>query len=925
MNPLLLEPRAAGRHRFPRQVVPALGLAAWAAWALGAAWAVEAVRAGAPSASAAAPSAPAAAPSAPRAPANAVRAGSGSGGGGGAATDPIYAALRAVRPDGRVAAVHGLVLDRDVFHFELESGAVHFLEPVAGRTIGAVFLGRGTLRLSPASAAERRQLALELGEGKDFEVLTDSFDELVLLFGDDTAQEIALAAPIEKRAPDPRARQVYERWLERQRRDFHLNLQLRLLRDLLNVPGAAGAAPGPAGAAPAGGVFLALLAGRKLPPALVTLDPDGAGSLVRGPLRLGREPALLWVEDPHRGGAWYLNDRRAALQSRAGLPPAPAAPPARALHYWVATTVPRDTDLAGVTTIRIAVTAPDLRVLPIQLMPRLRIDEAAYGPAPRAPGAARASEPGAEAPPEPESSRAAAVIQEDAKEDGADAAVVFPEAPAQGSEVLLRIAYHGDAVLEDAGDKNYVVTARTSWYPNLGVFEEPAPFDLVYRVPAGNQVVSVGRLVSERALGPQNVSEWRTDGAVRVAGFNYGKFKKLERRDDGSGVDLAVYTNPGTPDIIRTINAVLESSGRRQMAVDGVDTTYESYAPQATLGNVNTARLAEAALADGINSCRVFSTYFGPLAEKHVAITQQSQFLFGQSWPSLIFMPYISFLDGTQRQRLGLTAAKDFVDQVGFHEFSHQWWGHLVTAESYRDVWLEEGFAEFSAALALQHTQGWGAYEHFWRNARKEIFAKRPHSAVADVDAGPITQGIRLQTEHSPYAYRSLVYEKGAYVLHMLRMLMWDGADKMPDRRFMAMMHDYASSYAGKQASTADFQRVVERHMVPAMNAGGDGKMDWFFREWVYGSEVPHYVADLHLESAGGEVRIKGKITQEGVADDFRALVPIYLAFDKGQFVRVGLLPMVGRASVPVDVALKPPKKPRGVLINARSEVLARD
>jgi hypothetical protein len=889
MNRRLATTTAVRRHRVARRAAPALALAGLA---LCAAWAVRAAGAGTPVA------------------------------------DPAYAALRAARPDGRVAAVHGLVLDRDVFHFELESGTVHFLEPVAGRTVGAVFLGHGTLRLSPATAAERRQLALELGEGKDFEVLTDSFDELVLLFGDDTAQEIAAAAPVEKQAPDPRARQVYERWLERQRRDFQLNLQLRLLRDLLNAPAPAAAVSAPAGAAPSpapapaagAGVFLALLAGKKLPPALIALDPEGAGSLVRG-WRLGHEPALLWVEDPHRGGAWYLSDRRAALQSRTRLPHAPAEPPARALHYWVATTVPRDTDLAGVTTIRLAVSSPGLRVLPIQLMPRLRIDEAVYGPAPRAPGPGKGAEPS----PEPVSSRAAVVIQEDAKEDGADAAVVFPEAPAQGSEVLLRIAYHGDAVLEDAGDKNYVVKARESWYPNLGVFEEPAPFDLEYRVPAGSQVVSVGRLVSERVLGPQDVSEWRTDGAVRFAGFNYGKFKKLERRDDSSGVDLAVYTNPGTPDIIRTINAILESSGRREAAVDGIDTTYELYTPQATLGNVNTARLAEAALADGINSCRVFSTYFGPLAEKHVAITQQSQFLFGQSWPSLIFMPYISFLDGTQRQRLGLTGAKDFVDQVGFHEFSHQWWGHLVTAESYRDVWLEEGFAEFSAALALQHTQGWGAYDHFWRNARKEIFAKRPHSAVADADAGPITQGIRLQTEHSPNAYRSLVYEKGAYVLHMLRMLMWDGADKVPDRRFMAMMQDYASTYAGKQASTADFQRVVERHMVPAMNASGDGKMDWFFREWVYGTEAPHYVSDLHLESAGAEVRIKGRITQEGVADDFRALVPIYLVFDKGQFVRVGLLPLVGRASVPVDVALKPPKKPRDVLINARGEVLARD
>ncbi|HEV3458029.1 MAG TPA: M1 family aminopeptidase [Thermoanaerobaculia bacterium] len=845
-----------------------------------------------------------------------------------AAAEPTYPALRGARPDGRVAAVHGLVLDRDVFHFELESGAFHFLQPVGGRTVGAVFLGHGTLRLSPATAAERRQLALQLGEGREFEVLTDSFEELVLLFADDTAQEIELAAPVTRGAPDPRAAQAYQRWLDRQRRDFHLNLQLRVLRDLLNTPGLTS------------GVFLALFQGKRLPPALVAVDPDGAGAVLHGG-RLGREPSLLYVDDPRRGGVWYLSDLRAVIEHGRRPPPKPLA---RALHYWVATTVPRDTDLAGVTTVRLAVQAPGLRVLPIQLLPRLRIADAAYGPAPPAATAAGSNEPPPAAPatragsglaagttapapvpeavPAPTSSRAAAVIQEDAKEDGGDAAVIFPEPLVKGSEVLLRLAYRGDAVLTDAGDKNYVVEARTSWYPNLGVFAEPAPFDLEYRVPAGNQVVSVGRLVSERAAGPQSVSEWKTDGPIRVAGFNYGKFKQLARRDSDSGIDLEVYTNPGTPDIIHTINAALESEGRREMAAEGIG---GGFTPQPTLGNVNTSRLAESAMADGINGGRVFTTYFGPLSEKHVAITQQSQFLFGQSWPSLIFMPYISFLDGTQRQRLGLAAAKDFVDQVGFHELSHQWWGHLVAADSYRDVWLEEGFAEFSAALAVQHTQGFGAYLRFWRRAREEIFARPPRSAVASVDAGPITQGFRLQTERSPYAYRALVYEKGAYVLHMLRMLMWDAGNPTPDHRFIAMMHDYAAAYAGRQATTADFQQVVERHMVPAMDAAGDGKMSWFFGQWVYGTEVPRYVTDLHLETVGAEVRIKGKVTQEGVSAGFRALVPIYLEFDRSQFVRVGLLRLLGNATVPVDVTLKPPKKPRGVLINARSEVLARD
>ena len=869
-------------------------------------WAVAGVGAGAGRAAtpllAVAQPAPAPAPAAGGAPVG----GGGAGSAGPVAHDPTYTALRAARPDGRVAEVHGLAFDRDVFHFELESGTVHFLAPVGGRTIGAVFLGHGTLRLSPATPAERHQLALQLDAGGDFQGLTDSFDELVLLFGDDTDREIAAAAPVRSGAPDAHAKQVYERWLDRQRSDFHLNLQLRVLRDLLNHPGLTS------------GVFLALLAGKTLPPALVAVDPDGAGGLVGG-LRLGAESSLLYVSEPHRGGIWYLSAPRGAVAGGAHRG-APRPQLARALHYWVATSVPRGTDLGGVTTIRFSVLAPGLRVLPIQLMPRLRIAEAAYGPAPSPPPPSADAEPE----PAPDSIRAAAVVQEEAKEDGADAAVVFPEPLAKGAEVLLRIAYHGDTVLQDAGDKNYVVGARDSWYPSLGTFAEPAPFDLTYRVPAGNQVVSVGRLVSTRALGQQSVSAWKTDGPVRVAGFNYGQFKELQQHDQDSGIDLQVFTNPGTPDIIRTINAILESSGSRELSGLGVDGEFNA-APQATLGHVNTARLAEAAMADGVNACRVFTTYFGPLAEKHVAITQQSQFTFGQSWPSLIFMPYISFLDSTQRQRLGLTGAKDFVDKVGFHELSHQWWGHLVTADSYRDVWLEEGFAEFSAALAVQHTQGWPAYLRFWREARKEIFARPPHSAIASVDAGPLTQGFRLATERSPYAYQALVYEKGAYVLHMLRMLMWDAGDPAPDRRFIAMMHDYAATYAGKQASTADFQQVVERHMAPAMNAAGDGKMDWFFRQWVYGAEVPRYVAELHLESAGGEVHVKGKVTQEGVADDFRALVPIYLELDRGRFVRVAQLPMVGKATVPVDIAMKPPSKPRGVQINTRAEVLARD
>jgi hypothetical protein len=157
-------------------------------------------------------------------------------------------------------------------------------------------------------------------------------------------------------------------------------------------------------------------------------------------------------------------------------------------------------------------------------------------------------------------------------------------------------------------------------------------------------------------------------------------------------------------------------------------------------------------------------------------------------------------------------------------------------------------------------------------------------------------------------------------------MMMWDGSSPKPDERFIALMQDFTRTYGGKLATTADFQSVVERHMTPGMNATGDGKMDWFFNQWVHGTEIPRYKADLKVAAGeAGKYRITGTIAQQEVSKDFRALVPIYVEFSKTESARVGVVPLVGQATVPVDVQIALPKKPKRVLINARGEVLARD
>src|SRR6185436_6520395 len=463
-------------------------------------------------------------------------------------TDPTYAALRGARLDGRKIPVQNLILERDAFRFQLDSGALYLLAPVEGRTVGAVFVGQGSYRLTPATPYELRQLALSSGVSRadqGFEALTDSFENLLLLFTDDTLAELERHAAVQSGAPDPHAVEVQAEWLKRQRKDFRANFHLRILEDLLNAPGRTD------------GVFLALIDGRKHPPALAAVDPDGAEALQISP-RLGGEDTLFWVATSDAAGLWYLCDRKAEVASGR---PTPEKRLADSLDYRIETEVERDADIVGQATVRFQPLVAGLRVLPVSLLSKLRIGDASYA----------VETAGAEP-----SWKPLAWVQEDEKEDG-DAAVVFPEPLSEGATVRLRIAYKGDEVLQNVGGKSFVVTARASWYPNLGIFSDPAKFELVYRIPAGLDVVSVGSKVEERTEGKQRISTWRTEGPVQGAGFNYGKFERHERKDDVSGFQVEVFT--------------------------GTDRPY--LGPEE--GLVSASRLADGAAVDGVNSARVYT------------------------------------------------------------------------------------------------------------------------------------------------------------------------------------------------------------------------------------------------------------------------------------------------------------------------------
>lgn len=794
-------------------------------------------------------------------------------------SDPTYTALRAARPDGRTIVVSNLTFDRDVFHFTL-TGTLHLLTPVDGKTPGAVFTGQGTYELKPVTKIDLRSLQLNSGDDK-LASLVDKFDSAVFFGTEIVKAAEKQSGEAKSGTPDPRASDVWDDYMKKQRKDLQSNMQIRVLQSMMNIE------HDPF-------FFAWVKGGGKYPPALLIVDPTGID-------RSGEETSLT-ILDQTKGGTWYQNHLKTEIDAgRAEY----LRPLVDADHYAIDSKFMNRGDISGTTTATFTSMFEGTRVLNVNLRGKLRITEASWSPV----GATPSWTP-------------IAWIQEKMDEDD-DSAVIFPQPLKAGEKYMLKFVYAGKDVLSDAGDGNYTVGARSSWYPNFGVFNDVATYDLTYRFPQKLQIISVGDETENRVEGDTRVSVWKATTPLRVAGFNFGKFKKMSNSDSTTGVTIDVFTNPGTPDIIQRINQALE-------AVNGGGNWDENGGFGLPTGptniRVDTGKLAQAALADGINTARTGNAFFGPLATtKHVAITQQSEWFFGQSWPSLIYMPYIAFLDGTQRNTLGLNGLKDFVDLVGPHEFAHQWWGHQVDGRSYHDVWISEGFAEFTAALVMQQTGGWAQYNKLWEKKRREIL-ERPRGAMITNDvAGPISLGYRLSTWQDRNAYDIIVYEKGAYVLHMLRMVMQDRSKQNPDERFMAAMTEFAQTFAGKNVSTADFQKVIEKHMPKYMDLQGNGTIDWFFRQWVYGTAIPKLESTGDVTDAGGgKYHIKVTITQSQVPEDFATIVPIYVTFDKGQIVRLATVPMLGSSSKPVEFDIPLPMKPKTVSINAMHDVLAR-
>jgi len=259
------------------------------------------------------------------------------------------------------------------------------------------------------------------------------------------------------------------------------------------------------------------------------------------------------------------------------------------------------------------------------------------------------------------------------------------------------------------------------------------------------------------------------------------------------------------------------------------------------------------------------------------------------------------------------------------HEVAHEWWGHKVGWKTYRDQWLSESLAEYSSMMFVQSTvKGGDKYYDEIVNTYDSIvqgnlgggFSKfnRPWLIEMNPNArariGPIGVGYRAGTGEVPAGYEIQAYYKGPLVLHMLRTLLRFKTGN--DDLFLKILRDFVKQYSGKDASTADFQKVIEK------NAPGD--WSYFFDAWIYDSAIPTIRWNYKTEpNATGGTKLTITVKRSGVRDDFTMVVPIRVEFDGNRFGYMFMKIRKNEDSVSQDL----PSEPRKVVFAPDHSLLA--
>jgi len=343
-------------------------------------------------------------------------------------------------------------------------------------------------------------------------------------------------------------------------------------------------------------------------------------------------------------------------------------------------------------------------------------------------------------------------------------------------------------------------TNRNAWYPRTSA-DDHATAVLHLDVPEGYTSVSGGRRTDLHSEARRTIAEYRLDQPGKYISAVVGRLVEVGSRQEGR-VQLLGF---GSPRIRAEAAGVL-------------------------------ARSAEI--------LRFYEREFGPCPYATLnVVVAEGETPGGHSPPGMIVLSRRPlFLRQGLRDDPG--SVSDAPDFFLAHEVAHQWWGHGVAGQNYHERWLSEGLAQYAAALWVRESRG----EEAFRSTLKRMSSW----ALARTDEGPVSLGHRVgHIKNDPQSFRAVVYDKAAYVLHMLRGI-------VGEEHFRAALTGLQEQRRYTKIGTDDLREALEQASGTSLSA--------YFDEWIYGTQLP--LLRYRSKSApapGGGHRTTIEVSAEGL------------------------------------------------------------
>jgi hypothetical protein len=455
-------------------------------------------------------------------------------------------------------------------------------------------------------------------------------------------------------------------------------------------------------------------------------------------------------------------------------------------------------------------------------------------------------------------------------------AVILPEQVHKGQKISLRFVYAGE-VLAEAGKGLLYVGERGTWYPNRGL--AMSNYDLTFHYPAGWTLIATGKPTpispapragnSRASADGEQVSRWVSERPVPVAGFDLGKYGRASAQ--AGDIVIETYATGGVERNFPTAATAEPVPMKPGGTISPPMISGVSPSPSGNAASVSD--LAARAV-------RYYAERFGPYPYSKLALTQVPG-RESQGWPGLIFLSSYAFLTPDERRELHMNPSLELVDQqVPAHEAAHQWWGDLIVWKTYRDQWYSEGLASYCALMMMEERNPEGVRQVLDKY-RHDLLEKDKNGNLPK-DAGPVTLGSRLLSSHFPEGYEAISYGRAAWLFHMLRTMLQDGArseahSSTEPEPFVRALRKMRERYEGKDISTRELLDVFAEDLPASLRYQGKASLAWFLDGWVNGTSIPKLsLQSVKYSEKSKDTIASGVIKQEDADVNLITSVPIY-------------------------------------------------